>query len=298
MDLDARLDAIDAQMLAPLVCQALKRDRTTIDDCAIAPLTHSVVNPVTAGLYQVSGAASDGEEQLPWSLILKIIHWVDLSGTPLAERYMNEPEDWNYWKREALIFQSGILDQVKCNSKCDLIPVRCYDVIEQPDGSVWLWLEHVQDPPGPTWSFGRRILAARHFGQFNGAYSGPGAVPDYPWLGRGFVRQWVRMARLFGVTETAGDPAFWGHPVARLVFPTPIAGRGIDLMEDADRLLANLERQPQALSHLDSHDVNLFSRRGDRGQQQTVVIDWSFVGMAAVGEDLGMQVSGNLYDCI
>ena len=30
-------------------------------------------------------------------------------------------------------------------------------------------------------------------------------------------------------------------------------------------------------------------------RDQTVVIDWSFLGTAAVGADLGMQVSGNLY---
>jgi hypothetical protein len=59
---------------------------------------------------------------------------------------MGRPSDWNYWKREALVFQSGILD----DWKGDLVPVRCYDVVEQPDDSVWLWLEHVREPPGQT----------------------------------------------------------------------------------------------------------------------------------------------------
>jgi len=179
--------------------------------------------------------------------------------------------------------------------KGDLVPVRCYDVAEQLGDSVWLWLEHVQELPGATWPLERHVLAARHFGQFNGAHCGEWPIPDFPWLSRGFVKQWVQTAHAFGLADTAGDPAFWEHPVARLVFPTPIAGRVIDLMDDAGRLLAQLERQPQTLSHLDTHYENLFDRCGDRGQDQTVVIDWSFLGAAAVGEDLGMQVSGNLY---
>ncbi len=291
-DLEAQLDEIDAGMLTPVVRQALSRDRATVVDWTYAPLTHGVINPVTAGLYQFAGTARDGEERLPWSVILKVIHWVDLSGTPLADGYMDEPSDWNYWKREALVFQSGILDAWKG----DLVPVRCYAVAEQPDDSVWLWLEHVREPPGTTWTLERHILAARHFGQFNGAYCGDGPIPDHPWLCKRFMRQWIRTSLAFGAMDIATDPTFWEHPQVRRAFPTPIAGRVIDLLDDADRLLTHVEQQPQTLSHLDTHCVNLFARRGDRGQDQTVVIDWSFLGTAAVGEDLGMQISGNLYD--
>lgn len=93
----------------------------------------------------------------------------------------------------------------------------------------------------------------------------------------------------------ATDPSFWERPLVRRLFPTPIAGRVIELLHDAERLLARLERQPETLSHLDTHCVNLFARIGDQGQEQAVVTDWSFLGIAAVGEDLGMQISGNLY---
>ena len=65
MDLDAQLDAIDTQIPAPVVTQALKRDQITIEDWAFASLTHGVIKPVTAGLHQVSGTARDDEECLP-----------------------------------------------------------------------------------------------------------------------------------------------------------------------------------------------------------------------------------------
>jgi hypothetical protein len=205
---------------------------------------------------------------------------------------MDEPGDWNYWKREALVFQSGILDAWQG----DLVAVRCYQVVEQPDDSVWLWLEHVREPPGRTWPLERHILAARHFGQFNGAYCRHGPVPEYDWLCRNFMRQWGKTGRAFNTAGMVADSAFWELPEVRHVFPTPVADRVVSLLDEADRLLDRLERQPQTLSHLDTQCVNLFARQGEQGQDQTVVIDWSFLGEAAVGEDLGMQVSGNLFD--
>ena len=291
-DLEAQLDAIDASLLAPVVRKALNRNRASIADWTYAPLAHGVTNPVTTGLYRFSGTAYDGDERLSWSVILKVIHWLDLSGTPLADGYMDEPGDWNYWKREALVFQSGILD----DWAGDLVPVRCYEVVEQADDSVWLWLEHVRDTPGPGWSLERHIRAAHHFGQFNGAYCGARPVPEFPWLCRRFARQWVKTGLAFGLMDLATDPAFWAHPQVQQAFPTPIAGRAIELLDDAGRLLAHLEQQPQTLSHLDTWCMNLFDRPGDEGRDQTVVIDWSFLGVAAVGEDLGVQISGNLYD--
>jgi hypothetical protein len=291
-DLEAQLGAIDAGMLAPVARKALNRERATIDDWTYASLTHAVINPVTAGLYQFGGTATEGEEQLSWSAVLKVIHWTDYGGTPLADGYMDEPRDWNYWKREALVFQSGILD----DWQGDVVPVRCYAVVEQQDGSVWLWLEHVRDTPGSAWTLERHIRAAYQFGQFNGAYCGRRSLPDTPWLCRRFMRQWIKSSYAFGVGEIVNDPTFWQHPHVRRAFRTPIAGRVIDLLDDADWLIAHLDRQPQTLAHLDAHYVNLFTRLGDQGQDQTVVIDWAFLGIAAVGEDLAMQIAGNLYD--
>jgi hypothetical protein len=291
-DLKAQLDAIDGDTLVPIVRLVLNRNRATVVDWSYAPLGHGVINPVTAGLFKVAGKASDEGKHLPWSVILKIIHWVDLRGTPLADDYMNEPGDWNYWKREALVYQSGILD----DWQGDLVPVRCYAVNEQADSSVWLWLEHIKEPCARTWDRERHVVAARHFGQFNAAYRSHRPRLEPPWLCRRFLRKWLRTSMGFGLADTAADPAFWAHARVRHVFPIPIASQVIALLDNADRLLGFLEQQPQVQSHLDSHYVNLFARTGARGQEQTVVIDWSYLGTAAVGVDLGMQISGNLYD--
>ena len=61
-----------------------------------------------------------------------------------------------------------------------------------------------------------------------------------------------------------------------------------------DSFFNKLDGLTQTLSHQDTDKRNLFSRRSDDGREQTVVIDWAFLGLAAVGEDLGNQVFGNL----
>jgi hypothetical protein len=111
------------ESLTPVVRRALNRERAIADDWAYAPLTHGVINPVTAGLYRFSGMACDGKEQLPWSVILKAIHWVDFSGTHLADGYMDEPSDWNCWKREALVIEAASL----APSKPTLLSWACWE---------------------------------------------------------------------------------------------------------------------------------------------------------------------------
>jgi hypothetical protein len=112
----------------------------------------------------------------------------------------------------------------------------------------------------------------------------------------GTLRQWVRTGLAYNPVGAIADPAYWEHHQVRQTVPTHIIGRVIELLDDADWLLACLEQQPQTLSHLDTHYVHLFARQREQGQDQPVVIDWSFLRKAAVGEDLGMQISGNLYD--
>ena len=287
--LDAKLNAVDATLLTPLVRKALGSRGARVVDWSYSTMSEGRINPVTAGLVLFRGTARDGTRQVPWSLVLKAIHWVDLSGTPLGQHYMDEPSDWNYWKREALVFRSGILEEWQG----ELVPVRCYDVVDQADGSIWLWLEHVEEAADAAWRLDRHVLAALHTGEFNGAWTAR-PIPDYPWLCRGFMRQWVRTFHALGSVETFEDQAIWEHPRVRRVFPEPVAGRTLRLVEDSERLLDRLEAQPTTLSHLDVQRSNFFTRRGARGQDQTVVIDWSFLGETAVGEDLGMQVSANL----
>lgn len=291
-DLETELQAVNAAILTDLVRASLEHNRVNVIDWSYVPIEWGAINPVTAGLYRFFGTAREGEQRFSWSLVLKIIRWVDFSGSPLERGYLNEPTDWNYWKREALVFRSGILNDVQG----DLVPVQCYDVVEQTDGSIWLWLEDLTDSYDSQWDIGRHVLAARHFGEFNGSFLARLPIPANLWLCKQFLRQWVSTGVALGENKSLGSRKIWDHPLMRLTFPIPVAERISKLVEDSDSLLKVLNQQPQTLSHLDSQRSNLFARRDIDGRDQTVVIDWSFLGLAAAGEDLGMQVSGNLFN--
>ena len=71
----------------------------------------------------------------------------------------------NYWRREALVFESGVLKELP-NSICN---TKSYLVEEQQDGTIWLWMEYVEgDYPYTIEQFS---YIARQLGRFNGAYS-------------------------------------------------------------------------------------------------------------------------------
>jgi hypothetical protein len=56
-----------------------------------------------------------------------------------------------------------------------------------------------------------------------------------------------------------------------------------------------LERLPQTLNHYDAGRKNLFARRQNNGNFETVAVDWGSAGIGAVGEDLSIFVAQSVY---
>jgi hypothetical protein len=126
MELAGRLHQLTAAELAPVVKKALHDDHAW-------PLTWEfdaldwTGNPATVGLFRLAGIArTSGGGEVPWIVVLKVVADVDLTGDPLVDRYTHEPEGINYWKREALAFNSGLL----IGWPGPLVPVHCYGVEE------------------------------------------------------------------------------------------------------------------------------------------------------------------------
>ncbi|HEX2910687.1 MAG TPA: lipopolysaccharide biosynthesis protein [Chloroflexia bacterium] len=105
----------------------------------ITRLSGPLANPLSGGIYRVAGTAWDNEQIRNWSAVLKIVTRPSGGG--------DRPGDWNYWKREALAYQSGLL----ANLPGGLAAPRCFAVEEALNHrEIWMWLEEVKDSSHPV----------------------------------------------------------------------------------------------------------------------------------------------------
>jgi hypothetical protein len=300
-DFEHRLKAIGRTMLTPLVRCALENETVDLLDWRIQPVTggFSQESGEIYGVYRFQGTAQTQGESLSWSLILK--------ATGAALTGSKEPSAWAYWKREVLVYQSGLLAELPGN----LVAPRCFGVIEHPGEEFWIWLEDIVETGNGIWPLERYGQAARHLGCFNGVYihrnklpiSSPAAtssdiaevarnvseghlarrlLPAMPWLATSQLRPRLALAEP-GIDEL---PRLRRHPLFAALLPGDSVERILHLWAQRERLLAFLDRCPQTLCHHDAFRRNLFSRRGENGQEKTVAIDWASAGLGVIGEDL------------
>jgi hypothetical protein len=241
----------------------------------VEPLAHAAVASATAGLWRVRA----GDR----SAVVKLL--AHAAGGHENWRSGPAVDHWYYWRREAAAYESGLLGTLRG----ELRAPACHLVAERDDGSVALWLEDLRGAPGTTWPAPRYGRAARALGEAQGEFAAGRPLPTDPWLSRGWLRAYLRerdrhMALL-------RDPAAWRHPLVAAWFPDPPVDALVALREGQERFLRILDGGTPTLSHLDLHPANLFDAGG-----ATVVVDWAFVGIAAVGEDAGNLVPDAVLD--
>lgn len=277
-----QLQAVNQAQLSPLVRQLFDSDGVEVIDWQIEPIKYDQVNPFTIGLFRVRGTAQVSSAVKPWSMVLKIVH-----GPPeMPEAAWNAPDSFLYLQRESLTYRSDIRASLP---ECIGMP-RCFEATEQAGNTYWLWIEDLRDCYPAGWPLERYALAARHLGIFNGGFLTGLTLPDYPWLIRHIQRSFVPLFANETMLQRLRDPATWEQPLIRCAFPTPIGERFLALVAKSSLLADMVDRLPQILCHHDANSANMFARCNADGQDQTILIDWSFTGINAVGNDLGQMI--------
>jgi hypothetical protein len=210
-----------------------------------------------------------------WSLILKA--WVRDPKTDV-------PAQWNYWKREFLAYRSGMLEAL-----LGIAAPRLLGAVDLGE-LAYVWLEDVSESAEARWPTDRYVLAARHLGRFNGGYLADRPVPDAPFLTRTYLRSWTTWISSLDSVRSADS---WSHPIVAAAIPAPPIERLERLHSKVASLFDRLEALPQTLSHLDAWRANLIGARSGSGEDRTVAIDWSFVGMAPAGQEVAILVGGS-----
>ena len=255
------LKAIDPVVLAGVVRQDQRSAAFEITGWTVKLLSDKgIVNP--DGLFLFSGQGYDERGTRSWSVVLKYLK------DPGEEQNVR---DLYYWKREALLVQTGLLASLP-NS---IARPRFYGTTER-EGSVWVWMEHIVQPK-PHWTIDQYVFAAQQIGLFNAACLTLNPMPDYPWLCKGHLRNWLE--------HEASVNAFWESPFANQEFSSHLRQRWAKLWGERERFLNTLDRVPQVFSHFDFHRRNLMIRQQESNREEVVAIDWALCGYGALGGD-------------
>jgi hypothetical protein len=284
-----RVEALSVEALLPVVRRALADDQLGVLGREVSQLGWAAINPITRGLFRISGTARRSSGDItPWLVVLKVVGDADLIDTG----YCHEPTDWNYWKREALAFRSGLLD----GWPGPLWPVRAYAVDDVAEDEVWIWLQACGDARAKTFAAPGTLASTAHdLGVFAAQWApAPPNRDQYPWLAHRWVDGWVRTFRALGVDHAVGHDGCWTTALLRDVLTGSTRRRAAEVLTAADLLQQRLASLPLTLAHHDTQWSNAFPAEESGLVAGTVMIDWSFLGLAPVGTDLGLHVAGNL----
>ncbi|GAA4906929.1 hypothetical protein GCM10023223_25230 [Stackebrandtia albiflava] len=235
-------------------------------------LTHNAGNQATGGIWRVTGTTG--------TAVLKIATPGDATGTGGGWAPGRDPRHWNYWAREALAYRTGFTARYLADSP--LRAPRLLAEAERDDGSVELWLEDVSGRPATDWDAERLGRFARDLGTVQARWTDPADHPE--WTSVGWLRAY---AGRWGVTR---EPD-WDDDRVTAVWPEDVVRGVAELWHRRHRLFDLAEALPSTLCHLDVWPMNLIGRGDD-----TVMLDWSFVGRGAVGEDIGNLIPDTVAD--
>jgi len=239
------------------------------------PLRHGQANAATGGIWRVRGPAG--------TAILKIARYPARTDAPRAFPTSQDPAHWNYWRREASAYETGLAATAYAGA--GITAPALLGSGARPDGGVELWLADVAGAGGFDWPVPRLARFARELGAAQARWAG--RVPGLPWLSRRWLPQYLAEAPNW---VGSVDPAVWDHPSVA-PWPEPVRTRLRQLWADRDRVLAVARAAERTLCHLDVWPANLADEAGT-----SVLLDWAFAGEGALGEDLANLIVDSFTD--
>jgi hypothetical protein len=182
---------IDAALLKPLVRAATLLPRAEIVDWTSRTLQRGTVGEVHL-LEGTAKAASTGGRVIDWTIVLKV------------QRQWARPHDPESWRREFLMYESGLLDGI-----APALAVPRLLRADVQDDAIWLWLERVEGVTGEDMTLAHYCQAAADLGRMQGEYLAGRKLPCHPWLSS---RRWVSstvgmrgMQCVHGLTRAAAE---------------------------------------------------------------------------------------------
>ncbi|WP_309122585.1 phosphotransferase [Paenibacillus sp.] len=262
--------AVDADRLQAISNRILAEESGALMEWSCHSIGPRVNNFVTGGVFRISGTSRIREGAYrAWSVIVKVVR---------EDPQRDDPAHYNYWRREIMVYDSGLLRNLPAN----LVAPQCYAIDGQVDGSVWLWLEDIPHEPR-TWEWDDYRYAAGKLGEFHAAYLLGEPLPEAPWLNKQWMRSWIRECIRY---RDALDPQTKAILISDRRTDSLI--QRFTRLEDSIReWLQVLERLPRTFSHQDVYEQNIMLDAAREEEGKLAVIDWQFASVSGIGEDLG-----------
>lgn len=279
-DTDAGV-TLDRERLTAVVRRVTGRPDAELATVCARPASHRVENMTTQALTHVSGTLVDGT---PWRVFAKTLRpaWHAPLWEQIPPEFHDQVRQTLDWQDEPQVYISHLAR--------DLPPGLRFPhlfAVDDGDERVTVWLEDVDDIE--PWDTSRYRRTARRLGRLAGRW------PEHRVVAELGLRRRPHMQVLFGkITHqdlpALADDALWQTPTVRAA-----TARHGDLRGDLHRLAAAAPtlveayvNLPHALAHGDATPDNLHEPTpGD-----TVAIDLSYVGPAALGSDLSQLLVG------
>jgi hypothetical protein len=270
---------VDRAELESVLGRLFATDAVQVDQWSCEPIPYLQYRPGRS-IQRLSGVATCAGQKTPWSLITKCFRDPGL-GPRAAEATIGA-------ERELHAYASGLLTDLPPG----ILAPRFLGTSRRSEDETSLWLEDVVDLHGGYWSLPRFGLAARHLGQFNGAYLVDRTLPADRWLSE----RWAEAHSDPPAALVACDriAASWQRPEVRSSLPDSLADPVFRLLRDQAAFISALGHVPSTLCHHDAAQANLFARRGPDDCDETVAIDWEEIGPGAVGAEIATLVFGTL----
>lgn len=230
-----------------------------------------------ASVYRVAIDRTINGQQHSLSLVYKRCDNVEKSGAVLAVDDLS-------WQREALVYEQGFFT----GETGGLRAPTCYAIARITDSEYGLWMEDVGTAWSENWSLERYRLAAYHLGYFNARFIVADNVPQAAWLAQNNWQRDMELAAsaLASLAENRNDPQ------VAAMYPEPIASALLALWQQRRQIVARArDLSPISVCHGDASGRNLY----DVGDEETVAIDWHYVGLAPLGEDAARCLGSSVH---
>ena len=252
------------------------------------------LDPGTAELDDVDhGALTAGIWQVSVSGRRMILKCVSADRPPARTSYeahwatrLDDPARWNYWAREGLAFEHGV---VASYEEGGIVAPRLV-AAHHDDREIVLLLDFVEGVPAEHWSIPDYARAARALGKAQARHVSERSLTSSPWLSRRFLREYSSEKPVDW--SLLQDDDAWSFPIVQRNFPPELRAAATWLHSVRDPLYDLAEHVPRTLCHLDFWTKNLILQEDGN----LALLDWAFVGDGAIGEDVGNLVPDAAFD--